>query len=79
VKPALNSTNPKTLVILRLFFSHVLAGLDTAWQMVFDLCYESSSLLSANGFSFSVEALIFPAFALFAVKPLLNCFFLLFF
>jgi hypothetical protein len=47
--------------------------------MVFDLCYESSSLLAANAFSFSVEALIFPAFALFAVKPLLNRFFLLFF
>jgi hypothetical protein len=102
--------------------------------MVFDLCYESSSLLAANGFSFTkltykilsgffnetknrpialfttifcimslaaslliakkkkgfdsrididnefaVEALIFLAFALFAVKPLLNRFFLVFF
>jgi hypothetical protein len=95
--------------------------------MVFDLCYESSSLLAANGFSFTkltykilsgffnetknrpialfttifcimslaaslliakkgfdsrididnefaVEALIFLAFALFAVKPLISCF-----
>jgi hypothetical protein len=40
--------------------------------MVFDLCYESSSLLAANGFSYSIEALIFLAFALFAVKPFEN-------
>ena len=64
---------------IRLLFSPALAGLNTAWQMVFDLCYESSSFLAANGFSYSIEALIFLVFALFAVKPLLNRFFLLFF